>query len=334
MPALANALRQISTKLQGLHPAARAALERVATEDRGSIVGESAYVDVKVQMLLAYLTGLVYYLLLKVRGVSVRDHPVVLRILWIRSLLEKLRPVDQKLQYQISKLLQLADAKASENAQASDVTVSDPRTLKPGELAQSVEDEPEEETGPRRQLDEPSAVEDDGIYRPPKISQVEYTGDHITEQERAERDLERKKRRLEQSDLVRSLREEFTDAPAEVHGTVRTAKAERASRKIAEMQEYEEDNMVRLRMSKKEMKEQRNLLRQKHVGAAGVVAMEDAFDFRELAGELTGDRQGKGSRKGKGKGGRGRGGTALREYQTDVCPLESNRSPFRKPLQT
>merc|ERR1719507_937483 len=124
--------------------------------------------------------------------------------------MEKLRPVDQRLQYQITKLMQGVESRQASAAAAAAAT--DTKELRPGELTTGVEDEPEAEGGEGADEDDK-----DGIYRPPRIAQVEYTGDHVSQQERAERDLERKKARFQRSEFVRSLREEFTDAPTEVH---------------------------------------------------------------------------------------------------------------------
>ena len=59
--------------------------------------------------MLSYCVNIVFYLLLKAEGRPVRDHPVVLRLVEIRTYLEKLRPVDRKLRYQIDKLVKMAD---------------------------------------------------------------------------------------------------------------------------------------------------------------------------------------------------------------------------------
>ncbi|CAK0880646.1 unnamed protein product [Prorocentrum cordatum] len=262
--------------------------------------GSAAYVDVKVQLLLGYLVCLVYYLLLKTRGLPVRDHPVVLRLIWIRTLLEKMRPVDQRLQYQMSRLLQALDAPAGAKGGDGDL-----KSLKPGELAANVEDEEGDE-------DEAAPVEadDDGIYKPPMIAQVEYTGDHVSMQERAEKDLERAKGRLERSEFVRSLRAEFTEAPHEVHGSYQSSRAEKAARKMTEQQEYEEERMVRLRTSKRDLKAQRRMLRETRAESGGAVSLDDATaDFRELS------RAGPPKGGGRGRKAGARGGSALQEFQ-------------------
>lgn len=53
-----------------------------------------------------------FYILLKAEGRPTKDHPVVLRLVQLRAFLEKVRPIDKKLQYQVDKLVQLAQRSA------------------------------------------------------------------------------------------------------------------------------------------------------------------------------------------------------------------------------
>jgi len=67
-----------------------------------------SYLEVKNQLLLNYCMNLCFYLALKASGRRVKDHPVITQLLRTRTLLEKLRPLDQKLRYQVDKLLKIA----------------------------------------------------------------------------------------------------------------------------------------------------------------------------------------------------------------------------------
>ena len=60
-----------------------------------------SYLDAKHLLMLSYCINIVFYLLLKSEGKPVKDHPVVLRLVELRTYLEKLRPIDRKLQYQV-----------------------------------------------------------------------------------------------------------------------------------------------------------------------------------------------------------------------------------------
>ena len=59
-------------------------------------------------LMLSYCSSIVFYLLLKAEGRSVKDHPVIERLVEIRLYLEKLRPIDKKLQYQVRRLTALS----------------------------------------------------------------------------------------------------------------------------------------------------------------------------------------------------------------------------------
>lgn len=307
---LMETLRQMRGRLGSLKQVASSSLLRGPlasacgpNNETGSTEEISSYVAMKGQIMLSYVIGLTYYLLLKSEGVPVRNHPVMHRLLWVRTMLEKLRPVDQRLQYQISKLREWADG----DKHAADV--EDPGSLRPGELTNGVDDE-DDEGAEATQATRAQDNAEDGVYRPPKIAQMEYTGDHITVKERAEKDLERTRSRLERSEFARSLREEFTDAPAEISEEQRSARAERASRQIAERQRFEEDYMVRMRLSKKQLVAERRALHERQAKSGGAVSLDDATaDFRELSVSLG---RGRGGRRGRGRTSRG---SVLQDFQ-------------------
>jgi hypothetical protein len=72
-----------------------------------------SYLQVKLQLWLAYITDIVFFLLLKAEGASVKEHPVVAQLLHIRTLLERMRPLDERLQFQVARLLKAARAGAA-----------------------------------------------------------------------------------------------------------------------------------------------------------------------------------------------------------------------------
>ena len=52
------------------------------------------YLEMKYNLLLSYCTFLSFYLLMKLEGKQVSDHPVIFKLTHIKTLLEKLRPLD------------------------------------------------------------------------------------------------------------------------------------------------------------------------------------------------------------------------------------------------
>jgi U3 small nucleolar ribonucleoprotein protein LCP5 len=58
----------------------------------------------KYNLMISYCQFLTFYLLLKVEGKNVEGHAVIDRLTYIKTLFEKLKPLDVKLQYQITKM--------------------------------------------------------------------------------------------------------------------------------------------------------------------------------------------------------------------------------------
>jgi hypothetical protein len=63
------------------------------------------YLEVKHVLLLSYCQSIIFYLLMKAEARSVRDHPVIARLVELKMLLQKLSPIDKKLQHQLERLL-------------------------------------------------------------------------------------------------------------------------------------------------------------------------------------------------------------------------------------
>ena len=65
-----------------------------------------SYLEMKYNLMLSYCQFLSLYLLMKLEAAHGQDlsrHPITKRLLHIKLLFERLRPLDQKLQYQIDK---------------------------------------------------------------------------------------------------------------------------------------------------------------------------------------------------------------------------------------
>jgi len=69
-----------------------------------------SYLEMKYNLLMSYCTFLAFYLLMKVEGKPIENHPVVFKLAHIKTLFEKLKPLDSKLQYQIDKMMRLSAA--------------------------------------------------------------------------------------------------------------------------------------------------------------------------------------------------------------------------------
>ncbi|GMP45691.1 hypothetical protein CsSME_00014129 [Camellia sinensis var. sinensis] len=102
-PRLAAVLKEMKEGLDMLRSKVQALTAKVR-EDHFPTADGISYLEAKHLLLLNYCQSLVYYLLLKAKGLSIEGHPVVRSLVEIRLFLEKVRPIDKKLQYQIQKL--------------------------------------------------------------------------------------------------------------------------------------------------------------------------------------------------------------------------------------
>lgn len=140
-------------------------LERVRNGEISTDQGLS-FLEMKYNMLLGYLINLTYVVLRKCSGEKIEDDPCIDRLIEIRTVLEKVRPIDHKLKYQIDKLVKTA---------VTGTNVNDPTTFKAnpddlmgGNSDHSSEDDSETDEKPKKSLT--------GIYVPPKLSAVHYLG--------------------------------------------------------------------------------------------------------------------------------------------------------------
>lgn len=83
-------------------------LEKVRTKQIESTAAGMSYLEMKYNLLMSYCTFLSFYLLLKLEGRPVEGHPVVFKLAHIKTLFEKLKPLDAKLQYQVEKMTRLS----------------------------------------------------------------------------------------------------------------------------------------------------------------------------------------------------------------------------------
>ncbi|KAK1152947.1 neuroguidin [Acipenser oxyrinchus oxyrinchus] len=204
-----------------------------------------SFLELRYQLLLLYLQDLTHLLLKKVEGRSLRGDSGIERLLELRTVLEKMRPIDQKLKYQIDKLVRTAvTGTLGENSRFSLSPQQCPIVLLSDSEEEGNEGEDGEDCG-KRESSGPTRK-----YIPPRLAPMPYDGDQ-TDADRQKQVLERAKKRALSSSVIRELREQYSDAPEEIreHQDFTSARQghEEQHRRL-----YEESMMVRLNLSKKE----------------------------------------------------------------------------------
>jgi U3 small nucleolar ribonucleoprotein protein LCP5 len=285
--AVDNSLESLlATLVSSIH----SATEALPTEDILPPKEGISLLDVKNDLLLSYLQNLVFLIVLKLRARSSAGaqqefnlHPhdeVVQKLVELRVYLEKgVRPLENRLKYNIDKIIRTADdaarkltrpaikakPKKSREHAAAESDVSDAES--DGSM-QTEEDEDEMTYGPRGTAmartkadisqEKTKEAAKDGIYRPPKITPMAMP---ITEG----REAKRERRPGKSSTLDEFIATELSSAPMaepSIGSTItnggRHTKSEKERREENERREYEEANFTRLApISKKEQAKRR-----------------------------------------------------------------------------
>ena len=185
-------------------------IEKIQAKEIQSTAAGMSYLEMKYNLMISYCTFLSYYLLLKLEGKKVENHPVILRLAHIKSLLEKLRPLDQKLQYQVDKMLKeaaqpevlkykanlkdMADSESEVEEQVKEDMLSDESEVR------SVSVDPEEQ-----------------VYKAPKSRVIEFEEDAKANKKARQKEKYEKKR-IGKSELIRDMAHEQAELPEELHG--------------------------------------------------------------------------------------------------------------------
>ncbi|KAI3623185.1 hypothetical protein GLX27_003917 [Malassezia furfur] len=227
---------------------------------------------VKVDALLACLHHMALLCAHRVSGKSLTDNvgaEYVERLVKLRLVLEKMRPMETRIKYQVEKLLQAASA--AEKALPEDDEI-DPLAFRPNPEALASAG-----GAPGRAADEDEDEEEEGAtYKPPKVAPVLYDPD--ARPSRNARNRERQPSR--NAALLADLTAGMSTNPYETStagvggGAVGTAGSSRA-RALQRMQEFEEDNYKRLSMSKKDAKRRRRDEQDVALGGLGLSAHKD-----------------------------------------------------------
>lgn len=276
LSALVGELRSILGEVRGrLGPL----LREVRSGELATAEGVS-YLEAKHTLLVHYAASIVFYLLLKAEGRPVRDHPVIKRLVELRAYLEKVRPIDKRLQYQIEKLLAAAQRAQGENGAAAaddaDALRHGPRPeallANGGGRAEAARAGKEAAYGDRA---------GDDVYRPPRLNPVSMDlDDREGGAARKERRREiQNARRASRSTLVQELAAEIAGAPEEVGAGaplgMDTVAALRQRQKIASRDAIEEELMVRVPLSRDERKQMKA---QRREGLSGKALLDNFVD--------------------------------------------------------
>ncbi|KAL0723723.1 hypothetical protein Bca4012_038322 [Brassica carinata] len=272
-PQLASVLREMKEGLDVVRNKVEALTAKVKADSYPTADGMS-YLEAKHLLLLSYCQCLVYYLLRKAKGFSIDGHPVVRSLVEIRMFLEKIRPIDKKLQYQIQKLT------------TAGVSVAE-QTLSEGKEAQQSEDVSNYKPKPDLLADKMMEDEQlDGVYRPPKFAPMSMD-DKTSKQER---DAARKEkhflRQTTENTYMKDVLDELEDRPEEIRDYYGPESKEQRKfmAQYERQQKVEEELFVRAPRTKEDKKREKRL--KSRSGLHGLTeSFDDEFKFLDEDGE-------------------------------------------------
>ncbi|CAI5741994.1 unnamed protein product [Hyaloperonospora brassicae] len=198
------------------------------------------FLQVKNHALLTYTKLELFFALLKLEEPGkVRDHPVFKELVRYRTLLERVRPLDRKMKYQVDKMLKVA------LSGCNDLDESLSYAPNPEQLAADGAQDDDEDG------DDGGASTNDGIYRAPRLAAVPYEEEERAHVKQAKKD-ERNRKRLQKSTILAELREEFSERPVEIQASGANAVDKETAREESEKKDFEESRFVRVVTSRKD----------------------------------------------------------------------------------
>lgn len=238
LPALEDLLNTLSTEANSLTDFVDNLIHKI-DENELQTEGGISLLDVKYHSLLSYIIDLVLIAKMKIQGKSIADCRAKHRLVENRTVLEKLYPLEHKIKYQIDKLLQ----------QSTQTLLNDPLSLKPNidNLESKIDNEESDNSGDERETKK---------YVPPRIAASHYDADDGKNEKEDQRARERA---LKKSSIIMDLAQETSDAPLEI--SEYSAGRKRVQKERAERTVYEEANLTRINLTKKQKNAERQLMR-------------------------------------------------------------------------
>jgi hypothetical protein len=270
-----------------------------------------SFLQLRTQLLLQYNMNLLQYMMLRSDGRKIKNHPCIQRLIHLRLLFEKIKPIMTQLQYQIDQILQQQQqTKQLQQSQQNDQieTSSHPHPhqhsttqfsaeqltaqipLSKAQLNEQKKAEYRERQEQLKQVQLQQEEELSKLNKTVKFSDfsTQYNtanvGDDAASQWHAqEHRIAREKEKKEKirdkalySTLVQQLRNELTERPIEESASGLSMHRHR-TREQKERREFEEDNFIRLHESKQERKKQRRMDR-----LQGMDDIEEIADYTAL----------------------------------------------------
>ncbi|KAG0325380.1 hypothetical protein BGZ99_000692 [Dissophora globulifera] len=250
--AFAKHIVDLSSMVKEIEAKLKPTIEKLESKEIDTSKGLS-FLEVKYHILLEYITNLSLVMYRKLNGQSIQDHGAVVSLIEQRTILEKMKPVEQKLKYQIDKLVRAAVVGQQEGEAQMNAGGADPLAFKPNPQNLVLDNSGNNDDAQDEDDDQENNKSSTGLYRAPKMAPVHFEEDSSAVAKRLKYQA-RLQARAAKSRVMKDLVSEFDDRPEEmslsndgVHFGMGMDDKQR------EREQYEEENFTRTMLSKKEL---------------------------------------------------------------------------------
>ena len=246
-----------------------------------------SFLDLKNDLLLDYNMNLIYLMFKKCSEGDIVNDKAVERLCYLRTVLEKIRPIEHKLKYQIDKCVSVAET--------GHVAQNDPSRFRPNpellssKFASDNEDDDDDDSGD----DNEEVNKANKKYIAPKNVPAFFDGDKSQEEMESEMMAKKKKTALSHS-MMRELQQQLYDAPEEISHES-DVKKQKYIAKQREKEMYEEENFIRLPVTKAERQAKKNVFTVSNIGDSLT-----SFGNNDFDGSGAGEKR----KRGAGEGGK------------------------------
>ena len=249
-----------------------------------------SFLDLKNDLMMDYNLNLVFLMYKKSMEGKIEGDKAVERLCHLRTILEKIRPIEHKLKYQIDKCVTVVET--------GQIDANDPSRFRanPDLLATKfANDEDEDSAGD----DDEDKGKDFKKYIAPKNVPAFFDGDKSQEVMEAEMAAKKKKTALSHS-MMRELQHQLYDAPEEISHEADVKKQKYIANE-REKELYEEENFMRLPVTKTERLAKKNVFTVSNIGDSLTSFGNSDFDGTGGAGKKRKRGHDGGSKGGKSK---------------------------------
>ncbi|XP_036414773.1 neuroguidin [Colossoma macropomum] len=258
LPKAVQVLNKLTEQVVSVTSHVRDLIKKVQEKEYQTSKGLS-FLDLKYHLLLFYLQDVTHLMCVKTNGQSLIDSAAIQRLVTIRTILEKMRPLDQKLKYQIDKLVRTAvTGSLSENDPLHFRPNPENLVSKFSEHEEEDDDDDDDEEDGDKKDSQKAGLTNDRKYRPPKIAPVHYAGD-LTEADRQKDLADKQKKAALRSSVIQELRQQYSDAPEEIRDR-QDFQTDREIREEQHRKYYEESMMVRLSLTRDQKAKKRRMV--------------------------------------------------------------------------